>query len=82
MFKKIEQTIIKCYQTIYSKNNPNKCRLAPTCSAYALIALNRFGFFKGNFLILKRLLRCASKKNKCLVDNVPLNIKGEYKWLI
>lgn len=82
MLKKIEQFFIKCYQSNYSKHYPNKCRLAPTCSNYALIALTRFGFFKGNFLILKRLFRCAKKSNNLIVDEVPQNIKGEYKWLI
>ncbi len=81
MLKQFELFLIKCYQT-RSKNNPNKCRLSPSCSNYALIAINRFGFFKGNFLLLKRLFRCANSKNKILVDNVPQNIKGEYKWLI
>ena len=82
MFKKIEVLIIKFYQYTISKNCQGKCRLQPTCSNYALIAINRFGFFKGNFLILKRLFRCANKKNKIITDNVPQNIKGEYKWLI
>jgi len=49
MIKKLEIVLIKCYQG-FSKNFKGKCRLAPTCSNYALIALNRFGFFKGNFL--------------------------------
>lgn len=81
MFKKLEQILIRVYQSAISKNYPNKCRLKPTCSNYALIALSRFGFFKGNFLIIKRLFRC-SKKNNILIDNVPQNIKGEYKWLL
>jgi len=81
MIKKLEIVLIKCYQG-FSKNFKGKCRLAPTCSNYALIALNRFGFFKGNFLILKRLLKCGFKKKIEQTNNVPQNIKGEYKWLI
>lgn len=81
MIKKLEKWLIKRYQT-FSSSKKGKCRLSPTCSNYALIALNRFGFIKGNFLILKRLLKCGLKKNINLVDKVPYNIKGEYKWLI
>ena len=81
MIKKLEKWLIKKYQT-FSKQNKGKCRLSPTCSNYALIALNRFGFIKGNFLILKRLFKCGLNKNTNLVDRVPYNLKGEYKWLI
>ena len=80
MFKKIELFLIRCYQK-YPKTN-GRCRLTPTCSNYALTALYRFGLIKGNFLILKRLFLCSSKKSNILVDNVPQNIKGDYKWLI
>ena len=34
------------------------CRFTPTCSAYALEAVNKYGCFKGLFLASKRLLRC------------------------
>ena len=81
MIKKFEMILIKCYQQ-FSKRYRGKCRLAPTCSTYALIALNRFGFIKGNFLILKRLFRCGFKRKISVTDNVPQNIKGDYKWLI
>ena len=81
MIKNIEQSLIKKYQH-FSKQNRGKCRLSPTCSYYALIALNRFGFIKGNFLILKRLFKCGFGRRSIITDRVPLNIKGEYKWLI
>lgn len=34
------------------------CRFYPSCSEYALDALEKYGFFYGNYLILKRILRC------------------------
>ena len=37
---------------------PPSCRFTPTCSQYALEAFERFGFFKGGYLSLKRLLKC------------------------
>lgn len=81
MIKKFEHWLIKKYQN-FSRHTPGKCRLSPTCSNYALISLNRFGFFKGNFLILKRLFKCGVGKNINHTDRVPHNIKGDYKWLI
>ena len=37
----------------------NSCRYTPTCSEYAIIALNRYGFIKGWYLSLKRIFRCS-----------------------
>ena len=34
------------------------CRFIPTCSQYALEAIEKYGPFKGTFLALKRILRC------------------------
>lgn len=82
MFKKLELLLIKFYQKHISGIFKGNCRMYPSCSNYALIAVNRFGFLKGNFLLLKRLILCSKRKHKKVVDPVPQNIKGEYKWLI
>ena len=37
---------------------PPSCRFAPSCSEYALEALERFGAFKGSWLAARRILRC------------------------
>ena len=37
---------------------PPSCRFRPSCSAYAITALGRYGALKGGWLALKRLLRC------------------------
>jgi putative membrane protein insertion efficiency factor len=37
---------------------PPSCRFYPTCSAYFIQALEKYGFFKGSFLGVKRLLKC------------------------
>jgi len=34
------------------------CRFYPSCSQYALDALNKYGLWKGSFLALARILRC------------------------
>lgn len=49
--------LIKIYQKIPGPWH-NMCRFYPTCSNYAIDALNEYGFFKGSFLSLKRILRC------------------------
>jgi|SRR5690554_1255543 len=49
---------VRFYQRAISPLLPPMCRYRPTCSTYMLEALRRYGFFKGGFLGLKRLLRC------------------------
>ncbi len=41
-----------------SRMLPPSCRYQPTCSAYAIAALSRYGALRGSWLALKRLLRC------------------------
>ena len=51
--------LIKVYRKIISplKGRP-ACIYTPTCSKYAIEALEKYGFFKGSFLAVKRILRC------------------------
>ena len=49
--------LIKIYQKIPGPWH-GMCRFYPTCSNYAIDALNEYGFFKGCFLSLKRIIRC------------------------
>jgi uncharacterized protein len=37
---------------------PSSCRYQPSCSAYAIEALSRYGAIKGGWLSLKRIVRC------------------------
>lgn len=37
---------------------PASCRFTPSCSAYAIAALERYGAFKGGWLAIKRISRC------------------------
>jgi putative membrane protein insertion efficiency factor len=51
--------LIKIYQWIISPLlGPNKCRYQPTCSHYAIEALQKHGLLKGGFLATKRILSC------------------------
>jgi len=51
--------LIRIYQKILSplKRNPT-CRFSPTCSAYAIEAFQKRGFFIGLFLMITRIARC------------------------
>ena len=49
---------IKGYRLIFSPWVGRSCRFDPTCSAYALIALERHGALKGSWLTVRRILRC------------------------
>lgn len=50
--------LITLYQKIISPLKPPTCRFYPTCSAYALEAIRKYGPIKGSGLAIKRVLRC------------------------
>lgn len=50
--------IVLFYRKCLSRFLPNSCRFQPSCSEYALDALRVYGFFRGGYLITRRLLRC------------------------
>ena len=50
--------LVRLYQRIISPIKPPCCRFTPTCSAYAIEAFQKRGFFVGLFLTVWRLLRC------------------------
>ena len=50
--------LVKFYRSFISPLLPPSCRYVPTCSEYALIAIERYGAMKGGWLSLKRILRC------------------------
>jgi putative membrane protein insertion efficiency factor len=50
--------LIRGWQIGPSAILPPTCRYMPSCSAYAIEALERHGAFRGGWLTLKRLLRC------------------------
>ncbi|MBG0747674.1 membrane protein insertion efficiency factor YidD [Planktothrix agardhii 1029] len=51
-------TLIKGYRLLISPLFPPVCRFHPTCSQYAIEALETFGIVQGSWLALKRILRC------------------------
>ncbi len=52
------KALVKAYRLLISPLLPPSCRFYPTCSEYALEALDRHGALRGSWLTLKRLGRC------------------------
>ena len=50
--------IIKGYKFLLSPLLGNSCRYLPTCSEYSIEALKNYGFFKGTYMSVKRILSC------------------------
>ncbi|WP_159799727.1 membrane protein insertion efficiency factor YidD [Flavobacterium sp. MK4S-17] len=50
--------LIRFYQAAISPFTPSACRYTPTCSHYAVEALQSHGLFKGSWLSIKRIARC------------------------
>lgn len=58
MLSKLFILIIRFYQKEISPLKGPTCRFHPTCSAYAIEAIKKYGAIKGGFLAIKRILRC------------------------
>ncbi|MBS6831704.1 MAG: membrane protein insertion efficiency factor YidD [Eubacteriales bacterium] len=58
MVKKFLIRIIKFYQRFISPLKSPCCRFYPTCSQYAIMAVEKYGVVKGGFKALWRILRC------------------------
>ncbi len=63
--------LIRFYRRAVSPNRMPCCRFTPTCSAYALEAIEKYGVFKGGYLALRRILRCHPFSKKSGYDPVP-----------
>jgi len=58
MIKKLFILPIKFYQLAISPMLAPRCRYQPTCSHYAVEAIEKWGVFKGIWLAIKRISRC------------------------
>lgn len=50
--------LIRFYKHRISPSLPPSCRYIPTCSEYAMEAIEKYGLLKGGFMAVKRILRC------------------------
>ena len=58
MIARLAIIFIRIYQGTISRLLPSSCRFSPSCSTYAVEALQTHGFLKGGRLTVWRLLRC------------------------
>lgn len=61
---------VRAYRLLWSPWVGHNCRYQPTCSAYALEALEKHGALRGAALTLRRILRCHPWGGSG-IDNVP-----------
>lgn len=58
ILSKILMALVYGYRWLISPLLGNRCRFYPSCSEYALTALEKQGLFRGSWLILKRVICC------------------------
>lgn len=75
MIKFALQKLIRFYQIFFSPWVGHNCRYLPTCSQYSLEAIEKFGAFKGSYLMIRRLLRCHPFGGSG-IDEVP----AKFSW--
>ena len=56
--KKLFLLLIQFYRLFISPLKPPSCRYIPTCSEYAMIAVEKYGPWRGGWMAVKRILRC------------------------
>jgi putative membrane protein insertion efficiency factor len=56
--KRLLIALVTFYRRRVSPLSAPKCRFTPTCSAYALEAIEKYGAGKGTYLAVRRFLRC------------------------
>lgn len=71
--KRVLLALIRFYRKQISPVQPPCCRFIPTCSAYALEAVEKYGAFKGGWLAVKRLAKCHPfhRQDSIAYDPVP-----------
>ncbi|MCI8478718.1 MAG: membrane protein insertion efficiency factor YidD [Oscillospiraceae bacterium] len=64
---------IRFYRRWISPGRPPCCRFIPTCSAYALEAVEKYGAWRGSLLALRRVLKCQPfhRQKSIVYDPVP-----------
>jgi conserved hypothetical protein YidD len=72
MLKAVFIFFIKIYQRFISPLKPmNTCKFVPTCSQYAIQAIQTHGAIKGSILAMRRIGRCRPRSNYRGYDPIP-----------
>ncbi len=56
--KRFLLALLRFYKREISPYLPPSCRFVPTCSEYAMQAVQKYGALKGGYLAIRRILRC------------------------
>jgi len=56
--KRMMLALLRFYKREISPMLPDACRFRPTCSEYAMQAIQKYGALKGGYLAIRRILRC------------------------
>lgn len=56
--KRVLLALVRFYRRAISPFRPPCCRYTPTCSHYALEAIEKYGALKGGWMAFRRILRC------------------------
>lgn len=58
MMRRALIALVRLWQMSFSAILPPSCRFMPSCSAYAIEAMERHGVWRGSKLTIRRLMRC------------------------
>ena len=64
--------LIRFYRRYLSPLRPPCCRFIPTCSAYALEAVEKYGAWRGGWLALRRILQCQPFHRQKSIEYDPV----------
>jgi uncharacterized protein len=70
----ISLVLVKAYKMFISPYLPKSCRFYPSCSSYSIESFKKYGFIKGLFLTIERIIRC-NPFNAGGYDPVPENFR-------
>lgn len=70
--KRILLWLINFYRKGISPLTPPSCRFIPTCSQYAMQAIEKYGAWKGGWLAVRRLLKCHPFHRQKTIEYDPV----------
>ena len=70
--KRVLLGLIRFYRKRISPSRPSCCRFIPSCSAYAMEAVEKYGPWKGGLLALRRIMRCHPFHRQTSIEYDPV----------
>ena len=70
--KRLLLALIRGYRRYVSPGRPPCCRFIPTCSQYALEAVEKYGAWRGGLLALRRMLKCHPFHRQKTIEYDPV----------